>query len=113
MCDPSVPSYFDPDDPSLDPEKALCLEMALDAHMLWPEDAEELIKLTNDIPTSGRAWRPVLLRQATREGEPTGPEAERWARSGRYVRRFLGLVREMARVLSLLGYSHDSDFETV
>lgn len=51
MCDPSVPSYFDPDDPSLDPEKALCLEMALDAHMLWPEDAEELIKMTNDTPT--------------------------------------------------------------
>jgi hypothetical protein len=51
MCDPSVPSYFDPDDPNLDPEKALCLEMALDAHMLWPEDAEELIKLTNDTPT--------------------------------------------------------------
>jgi hypothetical protein len=35
----------------LDPEKALCLEMALDAHMLWPEDYEELIKLTNDTPT--------------------------------------------------------------
>lgn len=33
----------------------------MDARMLWPEDAEELIKLTNGNSHSGRARRPVLL----------------------------------------------------
>ena len=51
MCDSSVPDYFDPDDPNLDPENAFCLEGVMDARMLWPEDAEELIELTNDTPT--------------------------------------------------------------
>lgn len=51
MCDSSVPDYFDSNDPNLDPEKAFCLAGVMDARMLWPEDAEELIELTNDTPT--------------------------------------------------------------
>ena len=49
--DLSIPNYLDPDDPNLDPENAFCLEGFMDARMLWPEDAEELIKLTNDTST--------------------------------------------------------------
>ena len=51
MCSSSIPDYFDPVDPNLDPEKAFRLEGVMDARMLWPEDAEELIELTNDTPT--------------------------------------------------------------
>lgn len=51
MCSSSIPDYFDPVDLNLDPEKAFCLEGVMDARMLWPEDAEELIELTNDTPT--------------------------------------------------------------
>lgn len=51
MCSSSIPDYYDPVDPNLDPEKAFCLEGVMDARMLWPEDAEELIELTNDTPT--------------------------------------------------------------
>ena len=51
MSSLSIPDYFDPNDQNLDPEKAFCLEGVMDARMLWPEDAEELIELTNDTPT--------------------------------------------------------------
>lgn len=51
MSSLSIPDYFDPNDPNLDPEKAFSLEGVMDARMLWPEDAEELIELTNDTPT--------------------------------------------------------------
>lgn len=51
MSSLSIPDYFDHNDPNLDPEKAFCLEGVMDARMLWPEDAEELIELTNDTPT--------------------------------------------------------------
>ena len=51
MCSSSIPDYFYPCRSKLDPEKAFCLEGVMDARMLWPEDAEELIELTNDTPT--------------------------------------------------------------
>lgn len=35
--------------------------MALDAHMLWPEDSEELIKLTNDTPTLEELGHPYYF----------------------------------------------------
>lgn len=48
---PLAPDYCDSDDPNLNPDKASCLEGTLDSHALWPEDAEELIRLTGDTPT--------------------------------------------------------------
>lgn len=51
MCSSFITDYFDPDDPNLDPEKANYIERALGTRRLWPEDAKELIELTNDTPT--------------------------------------------------------------
>lgn len=51
MSNSSAPDYFDPNDPNLDPDNASCLEGTLNSRALWPEDAEELIRLTGDGPT--------------------------------------------------------------
>ena len=44
-------TFFDPNNPNLDTNKANCMEGVLDARMLWPEDANELIELADDYPT--------------------------------------------------------------
>lgn len=75
MCSSFITDYFDPDDPNLDPEKANYIERVLGTRRLWPEDAKELIVLTNDTPTLRAGW-PVLFRQIARKGEPTWFEAE-------------------------------------
>lgn len=51
MRNSRIPDYYEPDDSNLDPEKANCIERVMDVRMLWPEDVEELIELTNDTPT--------------------------------------------------------------
>lgn len=48
---PSAPDYFDFDDPNLNPDKTNCREGTLNSRTLWPENAEELIQLTGDVPT--------------------------------------------------------------
>ena len=58
MCSSSIPDYFDPVDPNLDPEKAFCLEGVMDARMLWPEDAEELIEIIR-VAQLFQGWRIV------------------------------------------------------
>lgn len=47
----SNPDIWNPDDPSLDPSKAHHFEGVLDARTLWPEDANELMELTDAVPT--------------------------------------------------------------
>lgn len=46
-----VPSYFDGDDPNLDPAKATVFEGTLDARSLYPDDAVKLLNLTGDTPS--------------------------------------------------------------
>lgn len=47
----SNPDIWNPDDPSLDPSKAHHFEGVLDARTLCPEDANELMELTDAVPT--------------------------------------------------------------
>lgn len=51
MNNSPAPDYFDPNDPNLNPDNASCLEGTLDSRALWPEGAEELIRLTGSVPT--------------------------------------------------------------
>lgn len=51
MNNSPAPDYFDPNDPNLNPDKANCREGTLNSRTLWPENAEELIQLTGDVPT--------------------------------------------------------------